>query len=256
MPTNGDATGQAPPISSPDSNGQVPPVSQASSTDDDGNANGHAPDSSPKTAEQWEEIARKARNEAAKYRIDSKELAELRAFKQQQEDAKLSTDEKRDKELATAQERAAAAEERAQRVAVRAEAKIAATSLGIKTELALRLLDIADITFNEDGDPTNVTDLLVKAAHEFGLAVTAPGASNGNGNGNGRNANGARGQQQSQQPSGIGVTPANPARNTGTGPVGGWSWEAISSLTKEQYEGLSPAERAAMSQFIGKHPKR
>jgi len=167
MPTNRDATGQVPPISSPDSNGQVPPVSQASSTDDDGNANGHAPDSSPKTAEQWEEIARKARNEAAKNRIDSKELAELRAFKQQQEDAKLSTDEKRDKELASAQERAAAAEERAQRVAVRAEAKVVATSLGIKPELALKLLDYAAIEFNEDGDPTNVAELLAKVVAEL-----------------------------------------------------------------------------------------
>jgi len=166
MPTNGDGNGQVPPASSPDSNGQVPPVSQASSADD-GNANGNAPDSSPKTAEQWEEIARKARNEAAKNRIDSKELAELRAFKQQQDDAKLSADEKRDKELASAQERAAAAEERAQRVAVRAEAKVVATSLGIKPELALKLLDYAAIEFNEDGDPTNVAELLAKVVAEL-----------------------------------------------------------------------------------------
>jgi len=217
MPTNGDATGQAPPISSPDSNGQVPPVSQASSTDDDGNANGHAPDSSSKTAEQWEEIARKARNEAAKNRIDSKELAELRAFKQQQEDAKLSADEKRDKELASAQERAAAAEERAQRVAVRAEAKVVATSLGIKPELALKLLDYAAIEFNEDGDPTNVAELLAKVVAEL-LPDLAP-----------------QQQQQTptpQQPLAPAMSATNPSRGSQTlGPNGRYGRNDIPKLS-------------------------
>ena len=171
MPTNGDGNGQVPPASSPDSNGQVPPVSHSSSTSGDDSANGqeHSEPSSASSLsyEQLQDRNKKLAAENAKRRVDEKELAELRAFRQQQEDAKLSADEKRDKELASAQERAAAAEERAQRVAVRAEAKVVATSLGIKPELALKLLDYAAIEFNEDGDPTNVAELLANVVEEL-----------------------------------------------------------------------------------------
>src|SRR5690242_9210221 len=105
MPTNGDAPGQVPPISSPDGNGQVPPTSHSSSDGDD-NANGdeHPEPSSKLTYEQLQDRNKKLAAENAKRRLDDKELAELRAYKQQQEDAKLSADEKRDKALAEAQQ--------------------------------------------------------------------------------------------------------------------------------------------------------
>jgi len=165
MPTNGDATGQMPPISSPGDNDQMSDASQVSSNTSDTPARRTGETIS--TLEEALDALEKSRKDALKYRVDGKELAELRAFRQQQEDAKLSADEKRDKELASAQERAAAAEERAQRVAVRAEAKVVATSLGIKPELALKLLDYAAIEFNEEGDPTNVAELLANVVEEL-----------------------------------------------------------------------------------------
>jgi len=165
MPTNGDATGQMPPISSPGDNDQMSDASQVSANTSDTPARRTGETIS--TLEEALDALEKSRKDALKYRVDGKELAELRAFRQQQEDAKLSADEKRDKELASAQERAAAAEERAQRVAVRAEAKVVATSLGIKPELALKLLDYAAIEFNEEGDPTNVAELLANVVEEL-----------------------------------------------------------------------------------------
>jgi hypothetical protein len=193
--------------------------------------------------------AKKYADEAARIRHElkaaQKELTELRTFKQQVDDGKLSADEKRDKALAEAQQRANEAEERAQRVAVRAEIKGVAQELKLNHELALELLDWSKITFNEDGDPTNVAELLAAKATKYGLIAPADNAAT-----NGK-------PPARPQPTSVGSVPANPARSASSGaPAGGWSWEAISSLTKEQYEGLSPAQRIEMSRFIASHPQR
>jgi len=161
-----DGQGQVPPVpQSPDSNGQVPPVSQVQSADHGDHSDG-TPEQDMTPAE-YRDALKRANAQAAKYRVDSKELAELRAFKQQQDDAKLSTDEKRDRALAEAQQRAADAEIRAQGIAIRAEIKSVATVMGIKPELATKLLDHNAIEFNEDGDPTNVAELLAKVVAEL-----------------------------------------------------------------------------------------
>lgn len=245
MPDNDLVTGsgQVPPGSqSPDSNGQVPPAShEAPPTESDA-------DSSSLTPAQLHDALRKAREQAAKLRVESKELAELRAYKQQQEDARLTQDQRRDKELAAAQERAAAAELKAQQTAIRAEVKNVAGSLGLNTALALRLLDHAALEFNDDGDPTNVAALLATAVEEYGLGAVAPGALNGATGTNGKAA-------ERPQPTSIGATPANPARADGVA-IGGWNWDLIGNLTKEQAEALSPAQKKAMSQFIMTHHRR
>lgn len=241
MPDNDLVTGsgQVPPGSqSPDSNGQVPPASHEAPPTSDAASTISFEDLPPQVRA---EIT-KAREQAAKARVESRELAELRAYKAQQEDAKLSQDQRRDKELAAAQERAAAAELKAQQTAIRAEVKNVAGSLGLNTALALRLLDHAALEFNDDGDPTNVALLLAIAVEEYGLGAVAPGALNGATGTNGKAA-------ERPQPTSIGATPANPARADGIA-IGGWSWDLIGKLTKEQAEALTPAQRKAMSDFI------
>lgn len=190
--------------------------------------------------------AKKYADEAARLRIDfkaaQKELADLRTFKQQQEEAKLSSDEKRDKALAAAQERAAQAEERAQRVAVTAEVKLLVRDLGIKTELAMRLLDFAEIEFDENGEPTNLPKLMEQLVTKYGLGTVSTAAANGNGS-NGRAA-------APRQPTSVGSTPANPARSsTGGAPVGGWNWENM-PRNQAEMNALSPAQQAEITRFI------
>jgi hypothetical protein len=197
------------------------------------------------TPAQYRDLVEKLRKENAKQRVDAKEFAALRAEKEQQNAAKLTIEEK----LAAEQAKRAELETQMQERVVRADIRIAASSMGLKPELAYRLLDYSQVEFDERGDPTNVTDLLVKAAQEFGLSVTTPGASNGK-------SNGARAQQQSQQPSGIGATTANPARSTGNVPAGGWSEQAIAAMTPEKYAAMSDAERASLSQWQQAHPYR
>ncbi|HET8908117.1 MAG TPA: hypothetical protein VFN11_14255 [Ktedonobacterales bacterium] len=208
--------------------------------------------------------AKKYADEAARIRHDfkaaQKELAELRAFKQQQDDAKLSAEDLAQKTISELQAKLADVERAKQEIAVRAEVKGTAKELGLKQELALKLIDWSEITYDDAGDPTNIPALLQQAMETYGLAAIAvpagsPAASaaiSQNG------ANGSNGKVPARpQPTSVGSTPANPARSASNGAViGGWTWEAISSLTKDQYEGLSPAQRAEMSRFISAHPKR
>ncbi len=204
--------------------------------------------------------AKKYADEAARLRHEfkaaQKELSELRTFKQQQEDAKLSQDELKEKTISDLQAKLADAERARQETAVRAEIKSTARELGLKQELALRLLDYAEITYDDAGDPTNIPSLLQQALEMYGLTATVtPTAQAQNTNGN----NGSNGKSAPvrPQPTSVGSVPANPARSASSGAsAGGWSWEAISSLTKEQYEGLSPAQRSEMSRFIASHPQR
>jgi len=244
MPTNGDATGQEPPISSPDGNGQEPPTSQVSSTSDKNNG---GTGSSITTLEDALGALEKARKDQARYRVDAKRLAELEAIEAERANAALSDKERHDKQRATDQARIAELETKLQDVRVGTKIDAAAASLGMNPALANRILDRSALEYGEDGNPTNVAELLLKTAQELDISVTTPGASNGK--------NGHTPRQAQQQPSGIGATPANPARNTSGGPVGGWSWDVISGLSKEQYDALSTAERSAMAQFIMTHPQ-
>lgn len=103
-----------------------------------------------------------ARAEAAATR---KKAAEYDALLKAQEDAKLSETEKLQQQLADAQSRA-----------MRAEVRVAAQALGLKPELALKLIDQAAITFDKAGDPTNISELLTAAIEDFGLTPSQPPA--------------------------------------------------------------------------------
>lgn len=244
MPSNGDGTGQVPPSSSPDSNGQVPPVSQAQTSTASDSSGTSSSSSDGLTHEQALDALRKAREDAAKARVDSKRLAELEKRFQDDENAKLTEKERYEKERADWQAEKADLQRQRQEAAIRADIKLAAADLGIKQELARRILDYSAIEFDGEGDPKNVEKLLRAAAEEYGLTMSGPASSPA--------ANGATNgaASKSSSPTSIGATPANPARNTSGISAGSWSWELISSLTKEQAEALTPAQRAAMSSFI------
>lgn len=111
-----------------------------------------------------------ARAEAAENRKAKKELD---ALHQQAEDAKLSETEKLQKALAEAQSERERTLLQAQERVTRAEVRAVARDLGIKPELALRLIDLAAIKFDDAGDPTNIDALLQQAMTEYGLSPTA-----------------------------------------------------------------------------------
>ena len=197
MPDSVNGTGQVPPASqSPDGNGQVPPTSQVSSTPTDGQSD----DSTGLTPEQLKDALDKARKEAAKHRVDAKRLAELEARFQQEEDAKLNETERLQKQYADLQAQAAEKERQSQERVIRADVRSAAKDLGVKPELAYRLIEYSAIEFNDDGDPTNVAELLAKAMADYGLPTPA--------------------QQQEQQQHQTPSTPAAPAMGATNPPRG------------------------------------
>lgn len=183
MPTSSTTgTGQVPPESqSPDGNGQVPPTSQDATS-----ATSDAPESQSSqqlSADQLRDALEKARKDAAKNRVDAKRLAELEAAEQQRADAALSEKERYDKKIAELQAQVAEQTRQTQERVIRSDIRSAADKLGVKPELAYRLLDYAAITFNDDGDPTNISDLLKATLQEMApelLAPSATGAMNGN----------------------------------------------------------------------------
>ena len=204
MPTNGDATGQEPPISSPDGNGQEPPTSQVSSTSDKNNG---GTGSSITTLEDALGALEKARKDQARYRVDAKRLAELEAAEQQRTDAALSEKERYEKKINDLQARLAQQQEAHKQQIARSEIRSQAATLGIKPELALKLLSLDDIEYGEDGDPTNVAELLANVVAEL-LPQLAPGA--------------PAGQQQvaqQQQPVAPQIRATNPSRDGRAGQI-------------------------------------
>ena len=161
-----DGIGQVPPASQPpDGNGQVPPTSQVStdSEHDDSSADELTP-------AQYRALVEKLRKENAQRRVDSKRLAELETWKRQADEASLSETEKLQRRYADDQTTWAEKEAAYQQRLIRADIRSAAKDLGIKSELAYRLIDQSAIEFNEDGDPTNVVELLTAAMADFGLS--------------------------------------------------------------------------------------
>jgi cellobiose-specific phosphotransferase system component IIA len=112
-----------------------------------------------------------ARKEAAENRRKAKELDDL---KREIENAKLSETERLQKERDEAKAEIATITLHAQERVVRSEVRAVARDLGLKPELALRLIDSAAISFDDDGDPTNISELLTQAMTDYGLAPSAP----------------------------------------------------------------------------------
>ena len=241
MPNDSDGNRQDRPEASPDSrNSQELPASQVPSAHD---ASGSSSSPASSQGEDKDAIIASLRNENAKYRKDDKRLAELEKRFHEDENAKLTEKERYEKERADWQSEKADLQRQRQEAAIRADIKLAAAELGIKQDLARLILDYAAIEFDEDGDPKNVDKLLRAAAEKHEIGSYGQTAANGSA------------KAPAPSPRSVGATPANPARNTSGGPVGGWSWDAISALRPDQYDALSPAERSAMAQFIMTHPQ-
>lgn len=120
-------------------------------------------------------LVKSLRAEAAAGRKAKQELDD---FKRAQEDAKLSETEKLQKQFAEAQQQIEALRLEKQEIALRSEVRGAAASLGIKPELALRILDQSLVKYDDNGLPTNISELLSSAIEDFGLTpATAPAAS-------------------------------------------------------------------------------
>jgi hypothetical protein len=164
-------SGQAPDAGADERSGTDGGRSSPSSTTTDDNSHDDALTDDPAALRAALKAARK---EAAQSRNAAKELADL---KLQLENAKLSETEKLQKQLAEAQQARDTITHQAQERVMRAEVRAIARELGMKPELALRLIDLAAVTFDDAGDPTNIAELLQQARTDFGLDTppsTAP----------------------------------------------------------------------------------
>ncbi len=121
--------------------------------------------------------AQKAAQEAARYRTELRALqarvAEYEAAQRAAEEAQMSELEKAQKRLAEYEAEKAQTTLQAQERITRAEVRAAATAMGLNPQLAARIVDYAAIEYDENGDPTNVAQLLAAAVKEYGLMPAA-----------------------------------------------------------------------------------
>lgn len=149
-----------------------------------------------------DEEAKLRSEEAARYRNElraaQKRIAEIEAEraaeKKAAEEANLSELEKAQRRISEYEAKESQATLQAQERITRAEVRAAAAAMGLNPQLAARVVDYASITYDDNGDPTNVADLLKAAIAEYGLNAT-PAAS--------------------AQPQAPAVGPTNPPRQTG-----------------------------------------
>jgi actin-related protein len=111
---------------------------------------------------------KKERLEAARYRKRAQEYDDLL---KEQENAKLSETERLQKQLAEAQRERDLITQASQERVIRADVRATARELGLKPELALKLIDLAAVSFDEAGDPTNISELLTQAIADYGISV-------------------------------------------------------------------------------------
>lgn len=143
------------------------------------------PDGEPKTFDA--EYVSKLRSEAASHRTELKKTQdELKKL----QDAQLSEQEKTAKRATDAEALVQATEAKLRERTVRAEVKLAAQAMGVvDPDAAYRLLELDQITFNDDGEPTNIEKLLKDMAAKrpyllgggTGSSATNPGGGHGKG---------------------------------------------------------------------------
>lgn len=207
VPTSTNTT-QTPPAGAPPT-GQVPTPGSATGGDD-------------LTPEQLRDALRKARDEAAKTRVDAKRLAELEKAEAERQAANLTEIEKaaRERDAATAALQAMRA-----RIGS-AELKVASQAAGIiDPDVAAAMLG-SKVEYGDDGEPKNIAklveDLKQSKPHLFGA------------NASGTAGAAANGQRAS---SGGATNPGSGARSGGV-------------FTREQISRMSPQEYAANQQAI------
>lgn len=154
----------------PNDSGQEPQTDQQTATA--GTQTGQEPEPEKFDAEYVKQL----RREAAEYR---KKLRELEQIVKQHEEAKLSETEKLQKRLAELEREQASWQQERQERTLRYETMLAASRLGIvDPEAAYKLLDLAEIEFDEDGSPRNLEkalrDLIAKRPYLAGAAGGSP----------------------------------------------------------------------------------
>ena len=201
------------------------------------NSNSETPDgktSAPLSLEDALDALKKERAEAARLR---KKAQDYDALLEEQANAKLSETEKLQKQLADLQRAREADTLAVQERVIRAEVRGAARDLGLNPELALKLIDLAAVDFNEAGDPTNISELLQEASRKYGLAPSQPSAPTG------APTPGAPASSTRLQTQPYLAAQSRGATNPGAG-------RTVGAFTREQIARMSPREYAANQQAI------
>jgi hypothetical protein len=229
----------------PEETTTVPPVDpQAGDTENLNPQAGESTSTEPQAGESQTdttlslEEAKKLRSEARNLRNRLKEaenlkaeIAELKKFKEDKEAESLSETEKQvaarvklEKQLAEAQAALTRKETEVQEQKINNAIIANAAKVGINPSLAAKVLDHAEIDYDERGNPTNIEDLLETLLKDFPNLATQQQAQ--------------AQQRQASQSSAGGAT--NPSRATTAMPA---------EITKEYYDQLikSPGAYAALT---------
>lgn len=199
------------------------------------------------TLEQALDALDKARKEAAASRVDRKRMAELEEAQRKAEEAKLSETEKLQKRLSDLQTAQVEKDRKAQERVIRAEVRAQAAGVGIAAELAGKLIDYAEIEFDDDGEPRNIGALLQQLLKQYPQLAASAAASSSAAAATGKPA-------AAPQPTSVGATPANPARSgAGSGVI---TEEFVRSLTPQQYANLPPERRLEVQQWMAQQAIR
>lgn len=180
-----------------------------------------------------EAAIKKANAEAKAHRL---ERDELKKFKDQTEAATLSETEKRERERQALEKQLAEVQsERDKALATAKELRInqdifaKAAKVGINPSLATKVLDHSEIDYDDNGNPTNVEDLLKSLLKEFpNLAA-----------------------QQNRTPASSGGA-TNPGRTQTTNAGQTLSWDLIGKMSPDEYS----ARRTEITQWMAKNMPR
>jgi hypothetical protein len=149
-----------------------------------------------------------------------REAQKLRQRLKQIEDSQKTDEQKRVERLQELEASHSTIEQERQQWRLERAVLSAAPTAGIDANLALRLIDLADVKFSAQGHPENIPDLLAKAIKTYNLTIGQSPASQS-----------APGQRPS-----IGAS--NPPRSSTSGAFVP-SWDTITKLTRAQFDELN-----------------
>ncbi len=186
------------------------------------------PQSKPsRSADEYERMIAELRKENASARVKAKELDDLR---KQIEEEKLSEKERLERRLAEAQKEREQALVRAQEGIVNAEIKAELAAQGLRNPKLARLIDRERIEFDDNGNPTNIADLIADVLKEMPEL---------------------KGQSQQSRPASSGGA-TNPARSQTSAPQE-ITRDYVNGILKggnSAWQALSPEEQGRISAWI------
>ncbi len=209
---------------------QTPGATQADTSGDTSAPGGQTTTSEPQAGDEQQislEEAKKLRSEAASLRKRMKAFEDAQAAA---EAAKLTEQERLQKQLADTQAQLSEKELAIQDRVIRYEVQLQAAELGANPrhlDKIARLIDRSDLEFDDDGMPKNVKVLLEKLFKEMPELLLS---------------------QDKRTPTSGGAT--NPGRGAASNT--GLSWDVISKMTSEQYN----ARRAEIVDWMQKNPPK